>query len=48
MAEFENEDTLKRMQAIQRGAPFRILYPSDIHNIIEALEKVVGEQNAER
>lgn len=42
MKGFETIDTLKRMYAIQYGAPFSSLFPSDIDNIIEALKKVTG------
>lgn len=38
MKGFETIDTLRRMYAIQYGAPFSSLFPSDIDNIIEALE----------
>lgn len=39
---FEIIDTLKRMYAIQNGAPFSCLFPSDIDNIVKALETVSG------
>lgn len=44
MNNFEVEGTLERMKMIKRGAPFSTLWPSDIDNILNALEKQIPKK----